>query len=104
MNDTYGGPGRDADQVLRLARAFLQRALWLHEQATTTHVAASRLHADAVEFNELHAAAERRLGRPDRAEEMERRAATARRRSELERGRAAAEQERLERVRARLPE
>ena len=85
------------------ARARSLRRQPAHMSTTVrTHEEAADRHKEAADFNELHAAAGRELGHPDKAERMEARADVARAREGLERGRADTARERVEEKRRRL--
>jgi hypothetical protein len=78
----------DHEDRLKRAREARVRSRAAHEQARSTHRRAAELHHRAADFQEEHAAAERELGHPDKAEKMEAAARRARDRARAEHLRA----------------
>ena len=73
---------------LKRAREAHARSQAAHELARNTHRRAAELHYQAAHFQEEHAAAERELGHPEKAEKMEAAARRARDRARAEHLRA----------------
>jgi hypothetical protein len=71
-------------EALRRVRAAHVRSEEAHDRARATHRRAAELHHRAAEFQQLHASAERELGRIDKAEKMEAAAERARARARAE--------------------
>lgn len=78
----------DNEDRLKRARGAHVRSQAAHEQARSTHRRAAELHHRAADFREEHAAAERTLGHPEKAEQMEAAARRARDRARAEHLRA----------------
>lgn len=78
----------DGEEQLKRARDAHARSQAAHELARTTHRRAAELHHRAAQFQEEHAAAERQLGHPEKAEKMEAAARRARDRARAEHLRA----------------
>jgi hypothetical protein len=79
---------REIDEHLRRAHEAGARSQAAHELARSTHRRAAALHNRAARFQEQHAAAERELGHPEKAEKMEAAARRARDRARAEHLRA----------------
>lgn len=77
-----------SDERLKRAREAQARSQAAHELARNTHRRAAVLHFQAARFQEAHAAAERELGHPEKAEKMEAAARRARDRARAEHLRA----------------
>ena len=76
------------DGVRKRAQQARERAAAAHEKAAATHLRAAALHEQAAQFQELHAAAELKLGHNLKAEGMKALARNERERARLERLRA----------------
>jgi hypothetical protein len=88
------------DERHEKARQARERAIDAHRRAKLMHERAAVLHEQVVEFQKIHAAAERKLGRETRAAEMEERAERAHGRSMAEWQRAVHAQEEIDEAEA----